>query len=93
LSQFVEFVIESDPGAGHFRVDLAEPALADPSTGTVTHEFRTFGFERTVGDRRTLVYSPDMVLALLFSGDEDSYGHRLSLDGNALSNNLYSLPV
>ena len=37
------------------------------------------------------MYPSRMLLAVVFSGNKDSYCHRFSVVGNVLSNNLYPL--
>jgi hypothetical protein len=93
LAQFIEFVIKGNPRAGHLWVDFTESTFADPSTGTVAHEFRALGFERAIRDRGSLVHPSDMFFAVLISRIKDSYRHKFSLNQNASSNHVYSLLI
>lgn len=58
---------------------LRKTPSADAPAWSMTHEFRTFGFEGAIRDRWPLVDTSHMLVAMFFARDKDSYRHNVAV--------------
>lgn len=79
LADFIQFDEERYPGTFHLRVYFAKAALPHPAAGTVCHEFGALGFERVIRDRGTLVNAADVSASIVFTGDQHSNSHKVTV--------------